>query len=142
MLNAPKKALNPTSRILSAGIAGKKMPPLTKRPFQRNQQPNHNKVLTPLRGSMSRTGFVIFCANCPVAWQSKLQSTVSLSTTEAEHVALSSAMRDVTCLIHLIKEIKEAGIELPTASQPKTICRVFEDNVSALELANTHKLRP
>ena len=27
-------------------------------------------------------------------------------------------------------------------SQPKTICGAFEDNVGALELANTHKLRP
>ena len=84
------------------------------------------------RACLSRTGFVIFYANCPVVWQSKLQSTISLSTTEAEHVALSSAMRDVTCLIHLIEEIKEAGTDLPTASQPKTICRVFEDNVGAL----------
>ena len=51
-------------------------------------------------------------------------------------------MRDVIYLIHLIEEIKEAGMDLPTASQPKTICRVFEDNVGALELANTHKSRP
>ena len=94
------------------------------------------------RACLSRTGFVIFYANCPVIWQSKLQSTISLSTTEAEYVALSTAMRDVIYLIHLIDEIKEAGIELPNASQPKTICRVFEDNVGALELANTHKLRP
>ena len=91
---------------------------------------------------LSRTGFVIFHANCPVTWQSKLQSTISLSTTEAECVALSSAMRDAMCLVHLIEEIKEAGTESPTASQPKTICRVFEDNVGALELANTHKSRP
>ena len=80
------------------------------------------------RACLSRTGFVIFHANCPVTWQSKLQSAISLSTTEAECVALSSAMRDVMCLVHLIEEIKEAGVELPTASQPKTICGVFEDN--------------
>ena len=94
------------------------------------------------RACLSGTGFVAFHANCPVTWQSKLQSTVSLSTTEAEHVALPTAMRDVICSIHLIEEIKEAGMDLPTASQPKTICRVFEGNVGALELANTHKLRP
>ena len=67
---------------------------------------------------------------------------IASSATEAEHVALLTTMRDAMCLVHLIKEIKEAGVDLPTASQPKTICRVFEDNVGALELANTHKLRP
>ena len=66
------------------------------------------------RACLSRTGLVIFHANCPVVWQPKLQSTVSLSTTEAEHVALPTAMRDVICSIHLIEEIKEAGTDLPT----------------------------
>ena len=70
------------------------------------------------------------------------QSTVALSTTEAECVALSTAMRDVIYFINLINEIKDAGIELPHEDSPKTFCRVFEDNVGALELANTHKLRP
>ena len=94
------------------------------------------------RACLSRTGFVIFYANCPITWSSKLQSTISLSTTEAEYVALSTAMRDVIYFINLINEIKEAGIQLPHTPAPKTTCRVFEDNVGALELANTHKLRP
>ena len=29
-----------------------------------------------------------------------------------------------------------------TSTKPNTTCRVFEDNVGALELANTPKLRP
>ena len=64
-----------------------------------------------------------------------------LSTTEAECVALSTAMRDVICFINLIQEIQDFGIKLPHTSKPKVTCRVFEDNVGALELANTHKLR-
>ena len=32
--------------------------------------------------------------------------------------------------------------KLPHASKPKVTCRVFEDNVGALELAHTHELRP
>ena len=46
------------------------------------------------RACSSRTGFVIFHANCPIAWHSKLQTTISLSATEAKCVALSTAMRD------------------------------------------------
>ena len=37
----------------------------------------------------SQTGFVITVANCPVLWQSKLQTETALSTMEAEVVALA-----------------------------------------------------
>ena len=33
-------------------------------------------------------------------------------------------------------------IEIPSPNVPKVTCRVFEDNVGALELANNPKLRP
>ena len=94
------------------------------------------------RACLSRTGYVIFYANCPIIWHSKLQSTISLSTTEAEYVALSTAMRDVIYFINLIEELKNSGMELPPTKEPKVTCRVFEDNVGALELANNHKLCP
>ena len=94
------------------------------------------------RACLSRTGYVIFYANCPITWHSKLQSTIALSTTEAEYVALSTAMRDVIYFMNLIDEMKASKIQLPETPKPCTTCRVFEDNVGALELANTHKLRP
>ena len=108
--------------------------------FAGNWKPD--QALDP-RACLSRTGCVIFYANCPIIWQSKLQSTISLSTTEAEYVALSTAMRDVIYFINLIDEIKELGkVKLLDTPKPTTACRVFEDNVGALELANAHKLRP
>ena len=94
------------------------------------------------RACLSRTGYIIFYANCPIIWHSKLQSTISLSTTEAEYVALSTAMRDIIYFMNLMNEILLHKIELPQVAKPKVTCRVFEDNVGALELANTHKLRP
>ena len=39
-------------------------------------------------------------------------------------------------------QMKNFGITLPGVPKPITTCRVFEDNVGALELANTPKLRP
>ena len=51
-------------------------------------------------------------------------------------------MRDVIYFMNLIQEIQEMGITLPHKTVPKMTCRVFEDNVGALELANNHKLRP
>ena len=38
---------------------------------------------------MSRTGYVILYANCPIIWSSKLQTEIALSTTESEYIALS-----------------------------------------------------
>jgi len=43
----------------------------------------------------SRTGYVILFANCTVLWVSKLQTEVALSTTKAQYIALSQAMRDL-----------------------------------------------
>ena len=42
---------------------------------------------------LSITGFVIMYAGCPLTWCSKLQTEISLSTTESEYIALSQAMR-------------------------------------------------
>ena len=38
-------------------------------------------------------------------WHSKLQSEISLSTTEAEYIALSQTMRDTIPLMALIEEL-------------------------------------
>ena len=34
------------------------------------------------RDCLSRTGFIIKYAGCPIVWSSKLQTTIALSTTE------------------------------------------------------------
>ena len=93
-------------------------------------------------GCLSRTGYVITYANCPIMWSSKMQSTISLSTTEAEYVALSTALRDVIYLMELTKEFNKYGIKVPDFDPPKVQCRVFEDNAGTIEVANSPKLRP
>jgi hypothetical protein len=91
--------------------------------------------------SRSRTGYVIMYGGCPVLWVSKLQTLVALSTTEAEYIALSTAMRDVRPMMTLLQEMKERGLPIPTTS-PTVKCRVHEDNVGAVELATEYKYRP
>jgi hypothetical protein len=44
----------------------------------------------------SCTGFVIYYAGCPVYCQSKLQTEIALSTAEAEYIAMSQALREMT----------------------------------------------
>eukprot|EP00957_Ditylum_brightwellii_P120528 9195692-Ditylum_brightwellii.AAC.1 len=42
--------------------------------------------------ALSRTGYIIKYAKCLIVWTSKLQTEITLSTIEAEYVALSKAM--------------------------------------------------
>ena len=50
----------------------------------------------------SHTGYIIRYKNFPILWASKLQSEISLSTTEADYIALSQAMREIiTMMEHL-----------------------------------------
>jgi Reverse transcriptase (RNA-dependent DNA polymerase) len=90
--------------------------------------------------SHSRTGFVILYAGCPIIWGSKMQQLIALSTTEAEYIALSTALRDVIHVIHLLEELHNHGFNIhhPT---PKVTCRTFEDNKSCIEIATNHKTR-
>jgi hypothetical protein len=54
---------------------------------------------------LSRTGFVICYANCPIVWCSKLQTKIALSTGEAEYIAMSHALRETIPIQNLIKNI-------------------------------------
>ena len=89
----------------------------------------------------SRTGYVIMYAGCPVVWSSKMQTEVTLSTTEAEYVALSSALKQTIWLMNIVREMKEQGFNA-TATHPKIHCKAFEDNSGALTIANVPKARP
>ena len=77
---------------------------------------------------------------CPVIWVSKLQSEISLSTVEAEYVALSQAMRDIIPLQDQMKELN--GIFGEKDITPNVHCTLFEDNNGALELAKAPRYRP
>ncbi len=74
-------------------------------------------------------------------WSSKMQTEIALSTTEAEYIALSQAMREVLPIIWLMEEARQQGIPVMNAT-PKIHCKVFEDNAGAIEIANVPKMRP
>ena len=102
-----------------------------------NREFAHNDPST----AKSRSGWIVFYAGCPIIWASKLQTQVALSTTEAEYIAMSMALRDVLRIMYLTKEIKEQGFPV-LCTEPYVYCKVFEDNSGALELARLPKLRP
>ena len=83
----------------------------------------------------SRTGFVICIANCPVTCSSKLQGSIALSAMEAEHNALSSAMRDLPPFRNVVNAIASAtGLEEDILTNFQTT--VHKDNNGCLTLAN------
>jgi len=89
----------------------------------------------------SRTGYVIKYAGCPLLWNSKLQTVIALSSTEAEVIALSEATREVIPLMRLAKELQKEGFGFATTT-PTVRCTVFEDNSGAVEIAKVPKVRP
>jgi Reverse transcriptase (RNA-dependent DNA polymerase) len=91
--------------------------------------------------SKSRTGYVVMYAGCPIIWGSQLQTEIALSTTEAEYLAMSTALRNAIPIMRLVKEMKRY-LELPMDTVPKVHCTLFEDNSGAVELAKVPKMRP
>jgi len=82
-----------------------------------------------------RTGFVLLLGSCPMLWSSKLQTEITLSTMEAEYIALSQAMRALLPLRSLLQEV---GTKLNLSFLTKLVIkmRVWEDNNRAIALAS------
>ena len=89
---------------------------------------------------LSRTGFVICYANCPIVWCSKLQTKIALSTAEAEYIAISHALRETIPIQNLIKEIS-CIFHMPTPMTDFCIT-LQEDNISAIAMAESLKFTP
>lgn len=77
----------------------------------------------------STTGYVFCLSNGPISWSSKKQPTIALSTTEAEYMAMSSAVQEALWLTGLLSE-------LYIVNYPITI---FGDNKGAIDLSRNAK---
>ena len=69
-----------------------------------------------------------------------MKTQIALSTTEAEYIALSLAMRDVFPFLNLMSEIK--AFLLVSDCDPKLFCKVWEDNQSCFKVAKSPKFTP
>ena len=74
----------------------------------------------------SQSGFVIKLFGSSVVWYSRKQSTISLSTTEAEYIALATAV-SYTCGIKNL--IEEFGLYI------KNSIPIYEDNQPTIQIA-------
>jgi hypothetical protein len=89
---------------------------------------------------LSRTGFIIYYANCPLIWCSKLQTKIALSTAKAEYIAMSHALWDTIPIQNLVKEVSCIFL-LPDPIKDFCIT-VHEDNFSAISMAESLKFTP
>ena len=89
---------------------------------------------------MSRTGYVIFYANCPVIWSSKLQMEIALFATEVEYIGVSQSLHDVIHLIGPLRELRQS-----ISFEPTTLVVHYttnEDNKECIDLVETPRMRP
>jgi hypothetical protein len=75
----------------------------------------------------SITGYLVYVYNVPVAWKSKQQGGVTLSSSEAEYYAISEVAVELKFVKMILDFIDmEVGGEM----------RVYVDNIGAIQLAN------
>lgn len=75
----------------------------------------------------SVSGYVVVIAGGAVAWSSKKQATVALSTSEAEYIAATHAAKQVIWHRSLLREL---NFPIPTTST------IFSDNQAAISIAH------
>ena len=77
----------------------------------------------------STSGYVFVLMGAPVSWGSKKQSSVSLSTSEAEYIALSLAIQEGKWVHRLLCEILAAAMD-----ESKPELKIKEDNQSCIKM--------
>jgi len=74
----------------------------------------------------STSGYVFKLFGCTISWTSRKQSTVALSSTESEYIALSFAVSEACWLKHLLIDLKLFK-NVPCVT-------LYEDNQSAIKI--------
>ena len=77
----------------------------------------------------STSGFCLYVFGNIVSWTSKKQSTVAMSTTEAEFIALSLCASEICWLRNLLVELR--------LFKENTKVIIYEDNQSAIRSCNS-----
>ncbi len=90
----------------------------------------------------SRHGYFIRYAGVPIMWLSQLQTEIAMSSTEAELVGMSMALRTVIPIQGILREMQDAGYGVHPDPRAAFKCKLFEDNQSALDIAQVPKVRP
>ena len=81
----------------------------------------------------SITGFLVYLGNSLISWTSKKQKLVTLSSTEAEFIALCDVTRELLWLQPFVEEYRISNVKEDTL--------IYEDNIPAINLANNEQTK-
>mmetsp|Transcript_17870 Transcript_17870/g.26381 ORF Transcript_17870/g.26381 Transcript_17870/m.26381 type:complete len:511 (+) Transcript_17870:541-2073(+) len=79
----------------------------------------------------SHTGFVFYLSGGPIAWKSKLQTSIALSSMDSEYYAMGDATKESMSLGDTYHEVHQ----LRQCHDSKKSTTIYVDNTSAIKLA-------
>ena len=77
-------------------------------------------------------GRVVYLNDTPIGWNSKSQSSVTFSSTEAEYVSMSEGMKDLK-FVHMCLTYLGFTVELPMS--------VYIDNIGAIDMLHNQSTK-
>ena len=86
---------------------------------------------------ISVTGFIIYLLNVPICWRSKGQRGVTLSSSEAEYVAISEAAKEIKFIFYLLKDIG-VDVQLPIVVKTDNIGALFMSQNASTGVRTRH----
>jgi hypothetical protein len=86
--------------------------------------------------SRSTGAYVFMLGNAPIAWSAKRQSTIAISSTEAEYIAQFEAIKESESLRMFLEELIE-----PTEAPSNKPITIYADNTAAISLATNPGLK-
>ena len=72
----------------------------------------------------SVSGFILYVKGVPISWRSKAQRSVTLSSSEAEWVALSEAVKEIMFVVQLLESMK-IKVKLPVTVRVDNVGAIF-----------------
>ena len=89
----------------------------------------------------SVSGYILYVRGVPVAWRSKAQRSVTLSSTEAEWIALSEAVKEIIFVLQLLESM-QIEVELPIVVRVDNVGAIFmSDNKTTTSRAKHVDIR-
>jgi hypothetical protein len=86
---------------------------------------------------ISVTGFMVYIQNVPICWRSKAQKGVTLSSSKAEYVALSEAVKEIRFVYFILKDIG-IDVELPIVVKTDNVGALFMSQNSSTSVRSRH----
>ena len=86
---------------------------------------------------ISVTGFIVYLLNVPIFWCSKAQRSVTLSSCEAEYVAISEAVKEIKFIYFLLEDI-HVEFKFPIILKTDNVGEIFTSEKASTGVRTRH----